>query len=81
MNKLFKKIKPLTPKMLEMLMDCHERELLSHEPCDSYITQTAKGLVSRGLFTSSMYTSPKSGKTYMAFYVTELGKKYLEEMI
>ena len=73
-------MKPLTPKMLEMLMDCHERELQSHEPCNTYLTQTAKGLVSRGLFTSEMYTSPKSGKRYMAFYVTGLGKKYLEEV-
>jgi hypothetical protein len=70
-------MKPLTEKMNEMLMDCHERELQTHEPCDTYLTQTAKGLVERGLFTSRMFTSPKTGKRYMAFYVTEAGAQYL----
>lgn len=70
-------MKPLTEKMKELLMDCHERELQTQEPCNTYHTQTAKGLVERGLFTSRMYTSPNTGKRYMAFYVTEEGTKYL----
>jgi hypothetical protein len=81
MNNKFKKMKPLTNKMIEMLMDCHERELLKQEPCDTYTTQTAKGLVTRGLFTSAMYTSPTTGKRYMAFYVTALGVEYLQEFV
>lgn len=80
MNKknIFAGMKPLTPAMLEMLMDCHERELLFREPCDTYKTQSAKGLIQRGLFTSKMFTSSISKKTYMAFYVTQKGKDYLE---
>ncbi len=70
---------PLTPKMIEMLMDCHEREILGLDPCDSYNTQTAKGLIARGFFTSGMYTSKTNGKRYMAFYVTESGKQYLRD--
>lgn len=72
-----KRMGPLTAKALEMLMDCHERELLGQEPCDTYRTQTAKGLVMRGFFTSAMYTSKITSKTYMAFYVTEAGKEFL----
>jgi hypothetical protein len=70
---------PLTKKALEMLMDCHEREMLKHEPCSTYHTQTARGLVMRGLFNSRMFTSPTTGKTYMAFYVTEAGKEFLRK--
>jgi hypothetical protein len=73
------KMTPLTKNALEMLMDCHEREILQQEPCNTYLTQTARGLVIRGFFTSQMYTSPTTGKTYMAFYVTEAGKEYLEK--
>ena len=76
-KKIFSSMKPLTPAMLEMLMDCHERELLNLEPCDTYKTQSAKGLVMRGLFTSKMYTSPTTHRTYMAFYVTQKGKDFL----
>jgi hypothetical protein len=74
---IFANMKPLTIKMIEMLMDCHERELQTKEPCDTYRTQSAKGLVSRGLFTSNMFKSPASQRSYMAFYITEKGKEYL----
>ncbi|MCP9750566.1 hypothetical protein [Ferruginibacter sp. HRS2-29] len=77
-NKIFSGMKALTPAMLEMMMDCHERELQTLEPCDTYKTQSAKGLIQRGLFTSRMYTSPTTKRTYMAFYVTQKGKEYLE---
>ncbi len=70
---------PLNKNALEMLMDCHERELMGQEPCNTYKTQTARGLIIRNFFTSRMYTSPTTGKTYMAFYVTEAGKEYLHK--
>lgn len=69
----------LSPKMIEMLMDCHEREILGLEPCDSHNTQTGKGLIARGFFTSEMYTSKTSGKKYMAFFVTESGRQFLRD--
>lgn len=74
-------MKPLTNNMIEMLMDCHERELQTKEPCDTYHTQFAKGLVTRGLFTSRMYKSPTTKRTYMAFFITEKGKEYLKRYV
>jgi hypothetical protein len=69
---------PLTKNMIEMLMDCHERELLNQEPCDINNTRIAKGLLTRGLFTASMYRSKITGKSYMALFITPEGKEYLK---
>lgn len=60
-----------------MLMDCHEWKLLGLDPCDSHNSQTGRGFIARGFFTSEMYSSKKSGKKYMAFYVTNSGKSIL----
>jgi hypothetical protein len=68
----------LTSKMIEMLMDCHERELLNLEPCDINNTKIAKGLLTRGLFSAAMYQSKTTGKRYMALFVTTKGKEYLK---
>jgi hypothetical protein len=69
---------PLTKNMIEMLMDCHERELLNLEPCDINNTRIAKGLLTRGLFKASMYRNKTTGKNYMALFVTPKGKEYLK---
>jgi hypothetical protein len=72
-------MKPLTPKMIEVLMDCHEKELLKHEPCGSYNTRYAKGLITRGFFEPLMYSSKVNGKKYMAFIVSKAGREYLAQ--
>lgn len=71
-------IRPLTKKMKELLMDCHEREILHQAPYSIYYTQTAKGLVTRGLFYVKQYLA--SDKPYMGFYITQLGIDYLEQL-
>ena len=70
--------RPLTTKMVELLMDCHERELHQQAPYSIYYTQTAKGLVTRGLFYVKQYT--EGPKPYMGFYITQLGIDYLNKM-
>ena len=70
------KILPLTHHMIELLMDCHEKELMKQEPCDVGTTLYAGGLLARGLLEVKPYLTPK-GKRIMALYVTELGREYL----
>lgn len=65
--------------MKDLLMDCHERELHQQPPYSIYYTQTAKGLVARGLFYAKEYTAGE--KPYMGFYITQLGIDYLTTMV
>ena len=39
--------KPLTPRILETLMDCHERELMNLEPCNAGTVHYASRLIVR----------------------------------
>lgn len=73
--------KPLTNSMIEMLMDCHERELLKQPPSNSYFTRTAKGLISRGMFVAEMYRKNPESKQYLAFKLTGRGKDYLKHYL
>ena len=41
--------KGLTKRVEETLMDCHERELLGQDPCDTYNSKSTRGLYKRGL--------------------------------
>ncbi len=70
------KIKPLTKYMEELLMDCHEREILKQDPCEVASTKHTKGLIDRGLVDVKYYTNSK-GKKYLAIFVTDLGRNYL----
>ena len=75
---LISNIRPLTRKMKEMLVESHEREIQQETPYGVYYTQSAKGLITRGLFYAKEY---KAGdKLYMGFYLTQLGLDYLEAM-
>lgn len=58
-------------------MDCHEREILGHEPCDTYNVRSTKGLYERGLLAARPHVSA-DGKPKTVFYVTELGKRVLK---
>jgi len=50
-------MKRLTSTMIELLMDCHERELQNPEPCSGISrTQNKKLLLSRGFLEAKMYT-------------------------
>jgi hypothetical protein len=62
--------------MEQLLMDCHERELLQQKPYSIYYSRSAKGLLERGLLCTGMYKSEKG--TYLAFYITQLGISYLK---
>jgi putative methionine-R-sulfoxide reductase with GAF domain len=68
-------IRPLTPFMVETLMEIHERELMGQELCDQQ-TRHIKGLFERKLISTRLCTT-KAGKNYVGFYVTDAGKEYL----
>ena len=74
-----KSVKRLTKGMEETLMDCHEREMLGQEPCDTFNAKSTKGLYERGLLASKFYMS-KTGRLKTVFYVTTAGKAYLTSL-
>jgi hypothetical protein len=64
--------------MIEVLMDCHERELLGLEPCAGTAkTQNKKLLIARGLLEPKMHINKSTGKIIMAYFITAAGKEYL----
>ena len=71
-------IRPLTKKMKDMLKESQERELQQQIPYGVYYTQSAKGLITRGLFYAKEYTVNQ--KSYLGFYLTQLGTDYLETL-
>ena len=73
------RILPLTQHMIELLMDCHEKELMKQEPCDVGTTLYAGGLLARGLLEVKPYITIK-GKKIMAMYVTDFGREYLSKL-
>ena len=66
----------LTPHMKELLIECHERELMNQQPCDVGSTNYAGGLLSRGLLELKPYITA-NGKKIMAMYITDIGRKIL----
>ena len=71
--------KRLTKRMEETLMDCHERELLGQDPCDTYNSRSTRGLYERGLLATKPYVCA-DGKVKTVFYVTSLGKSVLKSL-
>ena len=69
----------LTSNMQELLMDCHEKELMKQDPCDVGTTLYAGGLLSRGLLEVRPFITA-NGKRIMAMYVTDLGRQYLSQL-
>ncbi|MEO6330684.1 MAG: hypothetical protein ABIO55_17250 [Ginsengibacter sp.] len=65
--------------MIEILMDCHERELMGGEPCHSTNIKYAKGLVERGMLSTKTIKNEK-GKQIVAFYVTTSARVYLSKL-
>jgi hypothetical protein len=78
-NKTLKKIPRLTQHMLDLLMDCHERELMHQEPCDIGAANHSEGLLRRRLLEAKRFTT-ETGKQIIGLFVTDLGRKYLSAL-
>ena len=79
LNKTLKKIPRLTQHMLDLLMDCHERELMHKEPFDIGTAIHPEGLLRRRLLEAKTFTT-ETGKQMMGLFVTDLGHKYLSSL-
>ena len=71
--------RPLTNHMLEILMDCHERELMNLEPIDVGSLPYCTWLIQRGMIGTKIYITEK-GKKVIASYVTNAGRRYLSNL-
>jgi len=69
MSNPFKHTTPLTKQMLELLMDCHERELMHMPPYDVGIITRSRGLIKRKLLTTGFFKRD-DGKNLMRLYHT-----------
>ena len=65
--------------MIEILMDCHEKELMNLKPCNAGTVPYVRGLIDRGMLTTKSYVTEK-GKKFTGLYVTPLAKKLLSSL-
>ncbi|MEO5944120.1 MAG: hypothetical protein ABIP30_11960 [Ferruginibacter sp.] len=68
----------VTAFMLDILMDCHEREIMKQPPIN-YRTQHTKGLIERGYVRDLIVKNELTGREKLAFIITDLGKAFLAE--
>ena len=69
-------MKPITRLQEELLMECHERQLLKQEPLSTYHSRFAKGLVERGLIATERMV--KNEKPIEVFCITQKGIEFLD---
>lgn len=74
-SKRYKGVKPLTKKMQELLMECHERLLLKQDPISTYYSKFAKALLEQGLIESKSIL--KDDRPFEGFVITTRGIEYL----
>ena len=72
-------LKKPTKNMTEVLMDCHERELMKLDPHEVSAIPSFTGLFKRGLLNASPYIT-KDGKNIIGAQLTVLGKKFLHSL-
>lgn len=65
--------------MAELLMDCHERELLNLDPYDVGTVPYIGGLILRDLVMAHPYMT-QTGKKIMGLFVTNKGRAYLDSL-
>jgi len=74
-------LRPPTKRMIEKLKECHEKGLSSHEkiPCfPEEMKSSLAGLYKRGLIDTRMEIV--NNKKQLCIYVTESGKRLLQEL-
>jgi len=74
----FKNMRPLTNRMTDILMDCHERELMNLPP-NRATMRYAAGLLKRKLLMSQVYKDSR-GKNIICLYTTQAGRDYLDKI-
>ena len=75
MDQRFSHIK-LSDAQIELLMDCHERQLMKQEPgIGPHLMQQTNALVKWGLLEPGIYR--RNNKRLMRFFITPLGIEFL----
>lgn len=69
--------KAVTDGMKDILMECHEREMLGQEPMNPQDLKFIKSFYSRGLIEMRHYQCD-NGRRKAGFYVTEKAKRILK---
>jgi hypothetical protein len=72
-------MRPLTNSMIDFLMDCHEKEMMSLSPNHGTM-RNGVDLIKRKLLTTGVFKEPE-GKNLICLYTTQLGRAYLSNMI
>lgn len=65
--------------MIEVLMECHERELMDMEPLTVLESKCIKALIKKEFVETRIFKTAK-GKEIIAFYITGSGKRYLNSL-
>ncbi len=68
----------LTDRMINFLMECHEREMLGHAPVGLQNMRGAKRLLESG-YLECRYYRTKEGKPLIGFFITNMGKQMLDK--
>lgn len=73
-------MKALSDSMLEVLMNCHEKEIQQQAPVFGLSsTQHLKGLITRKFIEAKMTACNNTGKLMMTYSITEAGKQFLDK--
>ena len=78
-NKQSNNMRPLTNAMIELLMDCHEKEMMYLSPNHGTMRNGA-GLIQRKLLTTGVFKEAER-KNLICLYTTQLGRAYLNNMM
>src|ERR1035438_2791787 len=78
-NKQSNNMRPLTNAMIELLMDCHEKEMMYLSPNHGTVRNGAS-LLERKLLPTRVFKEPE-GKNLICLYATQLGRAYLSDMV
>ena len=68
-----------TMQMIQLLMDCHERELMHLPAFEASTTCHAAGLIRRNFLNTAMCNC--KGKAYIGLRTTQDGRNFLEEYL
>jgi hypothetical protein len=71
-------MKPPTPRMVEFLMECHERELMNLPLCNA-TAKYAANLIKRKMLAPKAYLSLE-GKKIIFVHTTQLGRDFLSSL-
>lgn len=69
----------MTDRMLETLMECHEKQLMNLDPLEASTTPHCKGLINRKMLEVKQHVT-KNGKRIYGLFITDLGRDYLKKI-